>query len=98
MTRLDPAAACDDYRPLNHVAQFADIPRPWMSIEQRARRIADAFDVHLVLPAKLADEMLREEGNVFGALIERRQRQLEYVEPIEQIFAEQTIADCLRRC
>src|SRR6185503_7923538 len=58
--RFDPAASRDDDGSLDDVAQLSHVSWPRMRVEQRARRLANAFDVHLMLARKLSDEVLRQ--------------------------------------
>ena len=44
---------------------------------------------------ELADEVLHEQGHVFLAIAQRRQRQRDHVQAVEQVFAERAVGDHL---
>ena len=82
--------AADAGRPLDVVAQLADVARPRM-LEQRRdpRRIADALGGVVELGGDRGDQ----QRDVVGALAQRRQRDLEDGEPVVEIGAEPAAVD-----
>src|SRR6185312_5721131 len=93
MTRFDPTGPRNDHRALDDITQLANVARPRIRLQQRARRVVHSFDGHAVLPAEFANEVSCQQRNVVGPLAEWRQRDLEYVEPVEQVLAKQPVAD-----
>src|SRR5204863_4555389 len=84
-------------RPLEHVLELPDVPGPVVAEEQvhRLTRHAGYFLVHLLVV--LGEKMVRQQRYVLAAIPERRQRNRDDVDPVEEIFAEPAVRDRLRQ-
>ena len=91
--RLDQVAAGEDRRPLDHVAQLADVARPGVVLEQAHGVLVDALDRLAVARVELVQEGLDEERDVFLALAQRRQLDGEDVQAVVEILAQLAAAD-----
>ena len=82
-----PGAGKND-RPLDGVFQLPYIARPRIGLEPAHRLGGQPVDVFDRLPAVLFQEMIRQQGDVFFPVPQRRQRNLDDVDPIEEVFPE----------
>src|SRR6185312_4733234 len=93
MTRFDPTGPRNDHGALDDITQLANVARPRVRLQQRARRVVHTFDRHAVLPAEFANEVSGQQRDIVGPLAQWRQRDLEYVEAVEQVLAKKPVAD-----
>src|SRR5205807_9373495 len=70
------------------VVELADVARPWMIEERLKRRRLETCDVLAIALCMLAQEVMRERRNVLAPAPERWQRDLDRVQPKEQILTE----------
>src|SRR6478609_4631105 len=86
MLDLERGAPAPENRPLDHVAQLPDVPRP--SVDQQAvpRRRIEPADVATILRAELPEIMLREPEHVLAPLPERRQSQQDDRQPEVEVL------------
>src|SRR5262245_14756964 len=84
----DLVALREQHRALDRVIQLAHVTRPGMS-EQHAHRLGlEAAEVLAVAPRVALEERCGEQRDVVAALAQRRQDDLDRVEPEQQILAE----------
>ncbi len=82
---LDPVVRQDDGS-LHHVPELPYVSRPAVGHEPLASLVPQTLDCSPMLPVEMANEMMREEGDVFRMLPERRHGDGEDAQPVEQIF------------
>ena len=75
---------------LHHVGQFADVAGPAVGGERGERGRVGDRRVRRRLRPSLPHEVLHEHGDVIAAVAEGRNRDLERVDPKQQVFAEVT--------
>ena len=85
---LDEPALGHDRRPLDDVAQLADVAGPGVPLEDPHRALVDRGHRPAVARVELADERLNEQRQILLAVAQRRQADREHVEAVEQIFAQ----------
>src|SRR5579863_8909243 len=78
-------------RALDYVLEFANVPRPIVGDEQLQRFRGNAAQILAQLRRDALNEVLGEQRDVFAALAQRWQANLNHVEAIEQIFAESSL-------
>src|ERR1700732_5638372 len=77
--------------------QFADVAWPRVAHQRTQRLGADAPPGPLVLLRILLEEVLHQQRNIFAALPQRRQIDADYIEAVEQVFAEAALAHTLAK-
>jgi hypothetical protein len=85
------AVAGEDHRALGGVAKRADVARPVIGLERGehvGRHLARGLAVFLRIER---DIMVDEQGHVLAPLAQRRQLDLDRVEPEQQVLAEQAL-------
>ena len=88
----DQLAGRDDDRALHRVAQLAHVARPRVAHDQVARRVVEP-DHRLALAMREVDgEALGQRELVVAALAQRRQVQVEHVQPVVQVLAQRARA------
>ena len=90
---IDQAALANRCRAENHVLQLPHVARPAIAEQRRVSSRGEAADRALNLRAGLLHEVTRQQQNVLAAFTQRRHFDIEHVEAIEQVFAEQAFAD-----
>src|ERR1700754_3219845 len=86
--RRDQRVVRDDRRPLHAVHEFAHVAWPRETVERFPRRRAEGAGPRAVAFAEGVEEVLRQQFDVAVAFAQRRHAQAQYVEPIEEVFAE----------
>ncbi len=86
MLRFDEVPFGQDRRALHDVAQLADVAGKRVVREQILRILIDSAHRLAVPGVELGQEVMREEGNVFLAIAQRRQLDRKHVQPVEQIL------------
>src|SRR5712692_3794300 len=71
MRDLDPLALCENESALQDIAKLPHITRPRVSYQHLHRIIPKRLNVNGMLLVELADEVLREYGDVFLAVTKR---------------------------
>src|SRR5262249_12630395 len=74
-----------DHRPLDHVLELANVPRPRIGPKMLKRSSVEATDGLSRFPRIAVDEVFDQDGDVIGALAKRRHRDGEHVQAIEKI-------------
>src|ERR1019366_3848426 len=80
--------ACQNHGALQHVAQFAHIPRPAVPLERFHHLRGDLRHLASVLAVHIPDQRFHHGGDVFLALAQRRQMNVEYVQAVEEVLAQ----------
>ena len=80
-------------RALNHVLELADVPRPVVLLQSARDRVRNRLDRLRHGPGEPIGQMLREQGDVFAALPQRRKRDRKHVEPVVEIVPESVLTD-----
>ena len=82
--------------PLDHVLQLAHVARPVVLLDARAwRRTEMRFCGTPMFVEVLGDEVVDEQRDVFAPLAQRRQRDRDDVDAVEEVLAERAVADRL---
>ena len=81
-------AVGEDHRPLDHVLQLADVPRPVVGDQGLDRLVVDVADRPADPLGVPAEEVHGQLEDVLLALAERRRPDRDHVEPVEQVLAE----------
>src|SRR5215475_743008 len=89
----DLFSVCEYNSALDGVLQFADVSGPVITCESEHRFFSEAFDGFVVFVRVELEEMHREKRNVFFALVERRNTDIDDIQSIKQIFAEPLLLD-----
>ncbi len=76
-----------DWRALQYVTQFADIPRPGVAHEDVQYFRADSADVLAMLGVDVSQNMFHKQGNVLFVIAERRQIDVEDIQAEIKILA-----------
>src|SRR5215470_10868728 len=89
MRKLEAVARAEEHRPLDHVAQLADVARPWVLLQQgqhfgRKLRLGGSSEPL----AGLRDEVSRQASDLAHALAQWRDDERDAVETEKQILAE----------
>src|SRR5581483_305543 len=87
---LDDVAARDRERALDRVLKLANVARPRVCEQAIARGRRETLRRDVVGLRELADEVLDERRDVFAALRERRQLDVDDVQAVEDVLAEAT--------
>ena len=74
--------------PQRDVVQLAHVARPGMCLQRGHRRLAPVLERAMQANRHRVQEMLRQQGHVTLALAQRRQMQVQRVEPVLQILPE----------
>ncbi len=74
--------------PLEHIAQFANIPRPGVLPQQ-----FQGLGVQFVLAAQLFEDRLAQGGQVIEAIAQRRHLDRQHIEPVIQVSTELAALD-----
>jgi hypothetical protein len=90
---LEEAGAGEDDGAFEGVAEFADVPRPGVGLEDFQSLRGDAFDLALMALVEVPDDGFAEGGQVAGALAEGGHADLEDLEAEVKVFAEAAGAD-----
>src|SRR5271165_3358234 len=77
-----------NHRPLDHVLQLADVPRPTVVDESIHGLLGNAFDVPVHALGEALDEMLHQQRNVLPPLAQWGNPDWEDIQPVEKIGAE----------
>ena len=86
--RLDQRALRHQHRALDRVIELADVAGPGV-LEQHLHRAAlEAGEPLAVALRVLAEEVLRQQRQILAAVAQRRQPDLDRVQPEEQVLAE----------
>src|ERR1019366_1169055 len=93
--RRDRGAFLQDHGPLDSVAQLANVARPIVRDQQFGRGIGDTLDTAFELAIVVVDEEGGHRQDVFGALAQGRNQNLDYVQPEIEILAEGAFLDGL---
>src|SRR4029453_7978466 len=88
MTRLHGVAVGENDGALDAILQFANVPRPAIRDKLLERRRRQRQRLLLHVPAEAFDEETREQGDVAGAVAERRHRDRKDRQAEEQILPE----------
>ena len=84
---LDRAAIGQNERPLDHVLQLADVPRPQVALEHLDRLLGGLHGA-LGNDRRAADEVIHQQRDVALSLAQRRDVHGEHVEPVVEVLAE----------
>ncbi len=95
--RLERRVSGQDHRALDRMAQRADIARPVMRGQRRARRRRQGGGGAVIALRIMAEEMIDQCRHVFLPVAQGGKFDLHRVEPEQQILAEQAIVAQLRR-
>src|SRR5262252_5587105 len=90
--RSDELLVATHHRPLDDIAQLADVAGPRVVAEAHHGRLVDPLDLPSVLLVELGDEGLYEERDVLGPLAQRRERDGQHVDPVVQVLPEGLVA------
>ncbi len=85
--RLDLGILRHEHSALHHVIQLADVALPGIVEQQLQRGVIEAADPLPVALRMRRQEMRRQQRNIFAAFAQRRQMNLNGVEPEQQILA-----------
>src|SRR6266567_3534114 len=85
---LDERFALEHHEAPDHVLELADITRPRVLLEQAHRLARDGGHLPVVLEAELAEEVLRQHGDLFPPRSQRGNGNRDHVEAIVQVLAE----------
>src|SRR5579871_5875904 len=93
----------EDKHTLDDVLEFADIAGPVILTQRFQRFFAYLHARPAILAAKLSEELAYQKRNVLLALAQRRYKERNHVEAIEEIFSEVALGDLfleilVRRC
>ena len=77
---------------LDHIDQLAHVAGPWRRHQGRQGIGSEAIQRFLVLGRQFLQEMVRQQGDVFAALGQRRQGQGHDIEAVIQVFAKLPLA------
>lgn len=91
--RLDPLAVTQQHRALDHVGELAHVSGPAVDLEASHRFVVDAWGIAPLGLGVPCEEASRERWDVVGSLAQRRQLDLEDLDPEEEVLAEPAGAD-----
>src|SRR5688572_7801500 len=83
----------DDDGALDYVLEFANVARPWPSLERVESPRRDSRDGATQFASEHRDEMPHEEGDVLWTFAQRRNADGKYAEPVIQIAAKRSKTD-----
>ena len=86
-------SVAEDERPLEDVLQLADVARPVVVEERLHHSGRDGGNRLAVLGGGPGKQRLHEEGHVLAAFAERRERDRDDAEPVEEVLAEASFRD-----
>ena len=95
LAEADRRALRHQHAALDRVIELADVARPRMLEQRLQRRRFEAADVLAVALRVLPQEVRRERGNVLAPLAQRRQLDLDRVQPEQQVLPEAAGRDLL---
>ena len=84
----DAVAGREDQRPLDDIAELADIARPVVRLERRHRLVRQRRRRDPPLGREAGEEMVDQLGNVLAPLAQRREAHRHDVQPIVEVLAE----------
>lgn len=90
---FDALLGTDDARPLDHVAQFADVARPAVVEQRGAGLVAEGAGRARVFLDEAGKEAIGQGEDIFTALAQGRQVQGDDVQAVQQVFAKAPFAD-----
>src|SRR5206468_2104497 len=93
--RLDLLSRLKNDRPLEHVAQLPDVPRPIMREEPLPGFEGNPADLLVHRSAIDAQKMLRQKGDVLAPFAQGRRAELHHVQPVKKVLAKLILADRL---
>src|SRR5947209_2131583 len=94
MVRHERTFIGDDHGPLEDIAQLAYVARPRI-VHKLTDRVRMKIGHPAVMPSiQFRDHRLGNRWDVFLAVTQRRQRDMKYVEPVEQILPEELLLYC----
>src|ERR1019366_3444472 len=93
----DHGVGREDHRTFDGVFQFANIAGPGVAHQRTQSLGAEVAAREVILLGILFQEVLDEQRNIFTALAQRGQIHRNYVETVEQIFAEAAFANHLAK-
>ena len=85
--------AADNYEPLAEVFQFSNVAGPIVVQHLLGGIGTEATERSPILNRILSQQVVREHGNLIPAFAQRRQKNGDHVDAIEQILAKQSVAD-----
>ena len=80
--------AGQDHRALEHIAQFADVPRPAVRDERVARVVVEPRGRTAHGLAQLLQELLGKQRHIVEAVPQRRQQNVEHLQAVVQVLSE----------
>jgi len=92
---LDAYLRTDDDQALNEVTQFANVAGPGVTEEDFERAVTEFARFLAVAGAEFIEEMTSENGNVSGAIPQRRNEKRNDVQTVKKILAETAVSDFL---
>src|SRR5579871_5391235 len=84
----DFSRACHDGGPLQHIAQFPHVARPIMLLENFQYFIVETCDARAMLFVKTLQHGVGNQWNIFLALAQGRNDNLEDAQTVEEVLAE----------
>ena len=91
----DRAPLAQQHGPLDHVLKLADVARPAVGLEGGNRVVGEALDRLARLVNHAVQEVPGQERDVGNPLAQRRQLDVDHVDPVEEVLAESTLGDQL---
>ena len=95
VTSRDDAFIAQNRGTFEHITQLTNVAGPTVGQQRVTRLIRQARRRATHRLAQLPQELLGEQGHIGDALSERRQRKVEHLQPVEQVFAELPLLDGL---
>src|SRR5262245_9527552 len=95
MMRFDAYLRAHDNEAFDEVAEFADVTGPRIAQQDFERSIGKFAGTLAISGAEFVEEMAREDGDVFLAIAQGRNKKGNYVEAIEEILAEAAVGNLL---
>src|SRR3954463_15851683 len=89
--RADFVAVGKDDRAEYRILELAHIPGPGIRIEEAERLAGHGADALSLFGGKADEKMAHQVRDVLGPLAQRRNRDREYVQAIEQVLAEASV-------
>src|SRR5919198_1285485 len=86
--RRDQRSLLEEGDPFDHVAQFTDIPRPWVCKKSAVNVRAELLRREAIVPGCPIEEMLGEDREIAPAFAEWRNPERDDREPMIEVFAE----------
>src|SRR5262245_18243958 len=85
--RFEPVAIDQQHRPLDRVAQLADVAGPLVLLERRRGSFRESAHMLPEFAIETIDVETGEQRDVASPLAERRKRNRHDLQPVEQVFA-----------